>query len=354
VCIIRNIKVGERLVGDEQPTYIVAEIGSNFDGDLEQAQKMVDLAKDAGADAVKFQSFLADKIVSRFGFKDLQMSFQAKWKKPVYEVYKEAEFPREWHIDIAEHCQKRGIEFLSTPYDEEAVDLLNELEAPCFKIGSGDINYLPLVKYTAAKGKPIILGTGASTLGEVEKAVDAIRSVGNEDIILLHCVSNYPSPIEQANVRAMVTMREAFQVNVGLSDHSPGFLAPLAAVALGACIVEKHFTSDKTRKGPDHSFAMNIAEFAEMVENIRLVEKALGSPIKRPVSSEVETIIIQRRCIYAKENIPRGAIVRKNMLEILRPDKGLKPENMDLVIGMRARKNIQKGDALTWDMLQDA
>jgi len=348
---IRNIRLGDRIIGDERPTYIIAEIGSNFDRNLEQAKKLVDLAKAAGADAVKFQSFLAEKIVSKDGFKNLKISFQAKWKKSVYEVYKEAELPREWHQEIAEYCRKKRIAFFSSPYDEEAVDLLDELGVPAFKVGSGDINFLSLIEYIAKKGKPMIVGTGASTLGEIEEAVNVIRAAGNEDIILLQCVTNYPSPIEQANVRAMITLRECFQANVGYSDHTPGYSVPLAAVALGACMIEKHFTIDKTREGPDHPFSLDVSEFTEMVRNIRLTEKALGSHIKKPVSSEKETIILQRRCIYANKNIPRGTTVTRDMLTVLRPDKGLAPKYVNLIVGKKAQKHIPKGTAITWDIL---
>lgn len=348
---MRNIRIGKRLVGDGQPVYIVAEMGSNFDGSLAQAKKLVDFAKEAGADAVKFQSFLADKIVSKYGFKNLKISFQANWKKQVYDVYKDAEFPREWHQEIADYCRKKQIAFFSSPYDKEAVDLLNEIGVPAFKVGSGDINFLSLIKYMAEKGKPMIVGTGASTLGEIDEAVRTIRTTGNEDIILLQCVTNYPSPIEQMNIKAMVTLRDTFQVNVGYSDHTLGHLVALGAVALGACMIETHFTFDKTREGPDHSFAMDVPEFTEMVRAIRLMEKALGSYIKKPVPAESEAVIIQRRCIYSNENIPKGTTITKDMLTVLRPDKGLKPKYINMVIGRKAQRDIPKGTAITWDMI---
>jgi pseudaminic acid synthase len=351
VCIIKKIKLGNHLIGDGQPAYIVAEVGSNFDGNLKRAKKIVNLAKDAGANAIKFQSFLADKIVSEQGFENFQISFQAKWKKSVYKTYKDAEFPREWHQEIADHCRKRQVDFFSTPYDKEAVDLLDELDVPAFKVGSGDIDFLSLIEYIAKKGKPMIIGTGASTLGEIEAVVNLIRNSGNEDIVLLHCVTNYPSPIEQANIRAMITLRKAFQTNVGYSDHSLGYLVPLGAVALGACFIEKHFTFDKTREGPDHPFAMDVSEFAEMVKNIRFMEKALGSYVKRPVEAETETMVIQRRCVYAKENISKGAVITGDMIAVLRPNRGLAPKYADIIVGRTARKDISKGNAITWDMI---
>ncbi|PKP60161.1 MAG: pseudaminic acid synthase [Candidatus Altiarchaeales archaeon HGW-Altiarchaeales-2] len=348
--MIKNIKINGRLIGDEQPTYIIAEVGSNFDGSLEQAKKIVDLAKEAGADAVKFQSFLVDKIICGEAFTE-KVSFQAKWGKSVYDVYKNAEFPREWHQEIMEYCKKKNITFFSSPYDKGAVDLLDEIDVPAFKVGSGDINFYSLIEYMAKKGKPMIVGVGASTMGEIEEAVKTIRSTGNNDIIILQCITNYPSPFEQANIRAMVTLRNAFQVNVGYSDHTPGSLVPLGAVALGACMIEKHFTFDKTRPGPDHPFAMDVSEFKKMVEDIRMMEKALGSYIKEPVPAEKETIILQKRCIYSSVDIPKGTKIAQDMIAVLRPDKGIKPKYFDIVVGREAKVDIPKGTPITWDKI---
>lgn len=347
---MRRIKIGKRYVGDGEPVFIIAEIGSNFDGSLEQAKKLVDLAKEVGADAVKFQSFLPDKIIARKGF-TTKVSFQAKWAKPVYQVYSEATFPREWHQEIAEYCRNKGITFLSTPYDNEAVDLLESIGVPAFKVGSGEIDNPVFLEYVARKKKPIILATGASSLGEVEEAVNVIRGAGNEDIILLQCITNYPSPIDQANIRAMLTLRQAFQTLVGYSDHSPGSIVPLGAVALGACVIEKHFTFDKTRKGPDHPFAMDVPEMAEMVKSIRLLEKALGSPVKQVTPAETETVIIQRRSLFARTNIPAGAIITEETIEPLRPATGIPPKYFKLVVGRKAKVDIAAGEPITWDKI---
>lgn len=342
------IKIGNRYIGTGYPTYIIAEIGSNFDKDLNQAKKLIDAAKDCGADAVKFQSFIAEKIICKEAFED-KSSFQAKWDEPVYDVYKHAEFPREWHNRIFEYCTKKGIDFFSAPYDFEAVDLLDEIGVPVFKIGSGDITYLSLIKYIAKKGKPIILGTGASTIGEIEEAVNAIRSTGNNDIILLQCITNYPSHFEHANIRAMVTLGNVFQTLVGYSDHTPGSIVPLGAVALGGCIIEKHFTLDKTLKGPDHPFAMDIADFKKMVMDIRTMEKALGSPIKNITDDEIETVVLQRRSIYSKRDIPAGTLIEDDMIIELRPAKGILPKYKELVLGRCAKADIPKGEPITWD-----
>lgn len=344
---MKKIRIGDRYVGEGEPAYIIAEIGSNFDGNLAQAKKLIDLAKEVGADAAKFQSFLPDKIVAKRGF-ETKVSFQAKWEKPVYEVYSEAMLPREWHGELAGYCHKTGIHFLSTPYDKEAADLLEEIGVSAYKIGSGDITYASMVEYIARKGKPVILATGSSTLAEIEEAVNTIRATGNEDIILLQCVTSYPSPMEHANIRAMVTLGDTFNVLVGYSDHSVGSTVPLGAVALGACVIEKHFTFDKTRRGPDHPFAMDVTEMTAMIRDIRLLEQALGSPVKQVTPAEAETVIIQRRSLFAKVDIPAGTVITEDMIEALRPQIGILPKHLPLVAGRKAKVDILEGESITW------
>jgi N-acetylneuraminate synthase len=350
---MNKIRIGERWVGEGEPTYFIADIGSNFDGELDRAKLLARLAKESGADAAKFQSFLASKIVSRKGFEDLggRLSFQSTWKKPVYDVYRDAEFPREWHAELAEYCREIGIDFFSSPYDFEAVDLLESLDVPAFKIGSGDITWPDILRYVAGKKKPVILGTGASTLVEVEQAVKVIRATGNEDLILLQCVTNYPSHFDNANIRAMNTMQTVFDLNVGYSDHTPGSIVPLGAVARGACVIEKHFTDDKKRVGPDHTFAMDAAGFRAMVDSVRILEKALGSRAKDVTSEETETVVLQRRCLRAVRFIPAGEIIKEDVLVALRPAPvdALPPLSLELVVGRAARVDIQKGEAITWD-----
>ena len=352
---MRKIRIGERWVGEGEPVYFIADIGSNFDGDFERAKLLARLAKEAGTDAVKFQSFLAPTIVSQRGFEDLgiRQAFQSNWKESVYEVYRDAEFPRDWHAKLSEYCQKIGIDFFSTPYDLEAVDLLNSLNVPAFKIGSGDVTWFTMLQYVAEKGKPVILSTGASTLGEVEQAVKVIRGSGNEDLILLHCVTNYPSHFENANIRAMDTLRTAFQLNVGYSDHTPGSVVPLGAVTLGACVIEKHFTDDKQRMGPDHPFAMDPTDYREMVNSIRILEKALGSPLKNITDEEAETVVLQRRCLRATRFISAGAIIAEDAIIVLRPApaEALPPRYRELVIGRKAKVDIAEGESITWEKI---
>ena len=350
---MKRIRIGERWIGDGEPVYTIAEIGSNFDGNMGRAKMLINLAKDCGADAVKFQCFTADKIVSKEGFEGVRMGFQAKWEKSVYEVYKSAELPRDWIEELFHYANKKGLHFLSSPYDKEAVDILDKLGVPAFKIGSGDITWHEMLEYIAKKGKPIILSSGASTVAEIDEAVKAIRSEGNNDLILLQCVTNYPSRFESANIRAMKTMGELFDVLVGYSDHTPGTVIPLGAVSLGACIIEKHFTDDKTRKGPDHPFAMNVKEFREMVDSIRALEEALGSPMKDLCEEEKETVILQRRCLRAVQDIPKGSKITEDMIDVLRPlaKDALEPKYKEIVIGREVKVDMKKGEPFTWEKI---
>jgi len=343
-----KIKIGNHSIGKDCPVYLIAEIGSNFDGDLKRAKYLVDLAVDCGANAAKFQTFRSETIINKEAFK-VSSSFQVKWNKPVWDVYKQAEFPFEWHKDISDYCASRHVDFLTSPYDFEAVEMLEELGIPAYKIGSGEITNLEFLEYVAQKNKPIILGCGAATMGEISEAVKAIRSGGNDDIVLLQCVTMYPSPFEDANIRAMCTLRDAFDCLTGYSDHTPGSIVPLGAVALGGCVIEKHFTDDKTRNGPDHPFAMDIDDFKKMSSAIRTLELALGSPIKDIYPCESETMILQRRSIFAAVNIPKGTLITPEMISVLRPQKGLLPKYKSVVIGRTARVDITAGEPITWE-----
>jgi len=346
----KRIKIGDRWIGEGEPAYLIAEIGSNFDGSIDRAKMLIDLAKECGADAAKFQCFSASKIVSKETFDKMKVAFQSKWKKSVYEVYQGAEFPREWHEELFSYANSKDIHFLSAPYDFEAVDIIDNLGVPALKIGSGDITWLEILDYIARKGKPVILGTGSSTIAEVEDAVKVIRKAGNDDLVLLQCVTNYPSSFDSANIRAMKAMGETFDVLVGYSDHTPGSIVPLGAVALGGCVIEKHFTDDKTRQGPDHPFAMDGKDFKEMAEGIRTLEKALGSPVKDLYAEENVTAIIQRRCLRASKDIGQGERLTENMIDVLRPsaDDGLNPKYKEMLVGRELKRDMKKGDAFTW------
>ena len=344
----KGFKVGTRAVGPGEPNFIIAEVGSNFDGKLDKAKRLVDLAIQCGADAVKFQSFQTEKIINVAAFASSEAGFQKQWKKPIAEVYRAAEFPREWHAEVSRYCQKKGIIFFSAPYDQEAVDLLDGLGVPAFKIGSGDVTFVQLVEYIARKGKPIFLGVGASTMEEIRDAVNVIRK-HHDRFLLMQCVTNYPSPFEDANVRAMQTLQREFNCPVGYSDHTPGSIVPVLSLALGGCAIEKHFTDDKNLPGPNHSFALDVPEFAQMVKDVRTAELALGSPEKKIYPSEEKTKIVQRRSIFAAKDIKNGAKITADMLTILRPWHGLLPKFFDQVVGRAAKKDIKAGEAITWD-----
>jgi N-acetylneuraminate synthase len=343
------IKIGSRLIGEEQPTFFIADIGANFDGSLDKAKRLAKAAKEAGADVVKFQSFLASKIVSGRSFSKMKLKgVHGTWEKPVDRVFKEAEFPRNWHKELFDYCQKLGVIFSSSPYDFAAVDLLDKLGVNFFKIGSGDITWHEMIRYIANKQKPIILATGASTLAEVDEAIRVIEETGNNQLVLLQCITNYPSKIESANLNVLKTYQTAFNVIVGYSDHSPGDVVVLGAVALGAKVIEKHFTLNKRDKGPDHPHSMEPDEFKQMVDRVRSLEKALGSTRKDVVEEESETVIVQRRSLHAKNDIKRGQRIKKSDLVELRPAVGILPKYKEIVIGRKAKTDIKAGDALYW------
>lgn len=296
--------IGNRAIGAKAPTYFIADIGSNHDGSLERAVKLIHLAAQAGADAVKFQHFRAEHLVSDEGFKALgdKLGHQAKWKESVFDTYKRYEVPWEWTPVLADECFKTNVHFLSTPYDLEAVDHLDPF-VPAFKIGSGDIDYFELLEKVAFKNKPIILGTGASSRKDLERAFHSLspqpRLSSVSEIALLQCNTNYTgdvSSFQHVNLRVIQTLQEDWEVDAyGLSDHTPGHVAVLGAVALGARIIEKHFTDDNALEGPDHPFALDPQAWRSMVSDVRLLEAALGDGVKRVEANEEQTRIIQRR-----------------------------------------------------------
>ena len=346
-----KVKIGDKRIGEEEPTFIIAEAGVNHNGSIELAKKLIKAAKDAGADAVKFQTFKAENVVIKNADKAEYQKEATIVEESQYKMLKKLELAEEDFRELADYAKKAGILFLSSPFDRESVNLLYELDVPAFKIASGEITNLPLLRYIAKKEKLIILSTGMATLGEVEEALNVIRSEGAKDVILLHCVSNYPTKIEDINLRAMETLKQAFKIPVGFSDHTLGITAPIAAVALGACVIEKHYTLDRNLPGPDHKASLEPDELREMVKAIRDVEKALGDGIKRPVKAEEVSKMIGRRSIVAKQDIPRGASLTRDMLDIKRPGTGIEPKYLELVCGTITKVEIKKDDVITWDII---
>jgi len=346
----KTINIGGRLIGEGHPALIIADIGANFDGNLDKAKELALAVKQAGGDVVKIQSFLASKIVSGRGFASMQLKgVHGSWGRPVDEIFKEVEFPREWHKEFFDYCKSIGIMASSAPYDFDAVDLMEELGVPFYKIGSGDITWLEMLEYIARKGKPVILATGASTLAEVDEAVQVIESTGNKDLALLQCITNYPSKIESANLNVLKTYQQKYGIITGYSDHTPGDVVVLGSIVLGGKIIEKHFTLDKTAKGPDHPHSMDPKEFAQMVARVRQMEQALGSGRKEVVPEESETVIVQRRGLYAKLEIKKGEVFsRENVIE-LRPALGILPKQKKDIIGKSASRDIFAGEPIKWD-----
>ena len=341
-----------RPVGPGLPGYVIAEAGSNHTRDLGIARKLIDVAADAGADAVKFQTYSGRTLYStktpRFDYLEDDLA-----AKPAHELLEEIALPRDWQPILAEHCRERGVEFLSSPFDRQAVDELDALDVGAFKIASFELVDLPFIRYAAARGRPLILSTGMATLGEIEEALAAARDAGCTELALLQCASLYPAPAHVMNLRTIPTMQAAFGVPVGLSDHTLGTHAAVAAVALGACIIEKHFTLDRTMSGPDHPFAAEPQELRDLVTHIRDTEAALGDGVKRGPSEEEsqEMYAKGRRSVVAAVAIPRGTAITAEMLTVKRPGHGVKPKFLELLVGRLARTDIEEDDVVTWDMV---
>ncbi|MFQ5922046.1 MAG: N-acetylneuraminate synthase family protein [Anaerolineales bacterium] len=354
---MHEIRIKDRAIGVDNPTYFIADIAANHDGDLGRAKELIRLVAEAGAEAAKFQNFRAPEIVSDFGFRstDGQVSHQAKWGKSVFEVYEEASIPFEWSSELGEECDQAGIHYFSSPYDFEAVDQLEQY-FPAIKIGSGDITWLEIIERIATKGKPVLLATGASPIGDVQRAVDTILAI-NKDLVLMQCNTNYtasPENFDHIHLNVLKTYRAMYpDLVLGLSDHTPGHATVLGAVALGARVVEKHFTDDTTREGPDHPFSMDPPSWRDMVDRTRELERALGSANKRVAENESETVVIQRRCLRAARDIQTGETLARDMIDVLRPATmgAIQPYEVGEAVGSRALVDIPAGEALRWSML---
>ena len=337
-------------MGPDQPTYFIADIAANHDGDLNRAKTLMTLAKQAGADCAKFQHFRAPHIVSDYGFTALggQQSHQASWKKSVFEVYADASLPWDWTAELAAHARDIDIEFMSAPYDLEAVDHLDRF-VNAFKVGSGDVNWIEELEYIAAKGKPVLLATGAATLEDVDRAMAVLTDAG-ADIVLMQCNTNYEGSIDNirhVNLDVLRLYAERFpNVTLGLSDHTPGHVTVLGAVALGARAVEKHFTDDTSRMGPDHGFSMDPITWRAMVEDTRMLEAALGSGVKEIETNETQTVVLQRRCVRAARNLEAGTVVTREDLEVLRPAPAdaLPAHLIDAAVGRTLNRSLQFGE----------
>jgi len=327
-------------------TFVIAEVGVNHNGSIETAKKLVDIALKAGCDAIKFQTFKAEKIVTRQAKKAEYQIRNTSDLESQYEMLKVLELSQECHLELIKYCKCNEITFLSTPFDEESSDFLESIGLKMFKIPSGEITNKPLIQHIAKKQKPIILSTGMSTLGEVEEALEWIYEEGNTQITLLHCTSNYPTIPEDVNLRAMITLKQAFNIKVGYSDHTLGIEIPLAAVALGATIIEKHITLSKEMEGPDHKASLEPYELIEMVSKIRNLEKALGDGLKRPTIKEYETRTLARKSIVAVRDISTSEVINIDMLTCKRPGSGLAPKYIDMIVGKIAKRSISADEQI--------
>lgn len=334
---MNKIRIGNRKVGFGEKTFIIAEAGINHNGDFVQAKKIIQEAAKSDADAVKFQIFKAEEFCSE--------------DTEYFDLFRSLELGADEWVELADFANNKGILFTASVFGEESADFLKEIGAPVYKIASGDLTHLPLLKYVSKESMPIILSTGMATIAEIDEAINTIQSTGNQEVSLMHCVSNYPTKYQDTNLNFIQTLKEAFKIPVGFSDHTEGILIPTLAVAIGADIIEKHFTLDKNLSGPDHRLSLEPDEFGKMVKNIRITESTLGDGIKKLTKEEEEVKKLARRSIVAKMDIPNGKIITKDKIRILRPGTGIEPKFIELVVGKVAKTDIKKDQPLTWDMV---
>lgn len=346
---MNSIKKENKLISKEKPCFIIAEAGVNHNGDINLAKELVDLAKDAGADAVKFQTFKAENLVTLKG-KKADYQYRSK-EETQYQMLKTLELSFDEFYELKRYCDNKKIEFFSTPYDIKSVEFLNEIEVNRFKIASADLINKPLIEAVTKTKKQIILSTGMATLGEIERTISFIKSFGNENIIILHCTSGYPTPYNQVNMNILNTLKTAFGLPIGYSDHTLGIEVPIMAVSLGAKLIEKHLTLSRTMEGPDHFASLEPDELKKMVDGIRNVEKAFGSGRKELTDIEKENIFFMRRSIHASKDLKKDEIINKNNIKIIRPNEGIESWYIDIILGKKIKTNIKKDNPIKWEDL---
>ena len=344
---MKYVSVDHKIIGEGSPVFIIAEAGCNHNGDLDLAKILVDIAVESGADAVKFQTFIADQLVTPYAAKaDYQKKNTGNEKESQCAMLKKLELPYEAFKTLKTYCEQNGIIFLSTPFDYASAVFLDELKVSAFKIASGDITNLPFLAFISSKGKPVILSTGMSTLKEVHKAQETLTEKQEIPLVLLHCTSEYPAPPKDINLHAMQTLNNTFKVPVGLSDHTLGIEVSLAAVALGAKVIEKHITLDKKLPGPDHKASLEPSELQSLVKSIRTIEKALGDGVKKPSPSEIKTRSIARKSIVTATRIKKGQLLSENNLTVKRPGNGISPAEWHKVIGKKTLRDFDKDELI--------
>jgi pseudaminic acid synthase len=345
-----HIEIAGRRVGPGEPTYVVAELSGNHGQSYETAIELVHAAKTAGADAVKLQTYTADTMTIDGAGSDFVISGGLWSGRTLYDLYQEASTPWEWQANLKAEAESLGMHLFSTPFDRSAVDFLSNLSMPAYKIASFEVVDIPFLRYVARQGKPVIMSTGMATSQELGEAVEAIREEGNDQLLLLHAISAYPAPAEEMNLRTLPHLAETFGVPVGLSDHTLGIAGALAAVALGACVIEKHFTLSRAAKGVDSEFSLEPDELRELVEGVRTVEAALGGVREGPTAAEQQEITF-RRSLFAVSDIEAGDSLTDQNVRSIRPGFGLAPKHLDVVLAKRAIHRIPRGTPLSWDLL---
>ena len=353
------IKINDNIISNDSDTYFIADIAANHDGSIEKAKELIYLCAEAGADAAKFQHFSAESIVSDFGFKSLDCgtsSHQSGWKESVFDVYKNASLDQDWTPILEATCKNAGIDFLTSPYSFELVDAVDQY-VDAYKVGSGDITWLEIIKYMASKNKPIFIATGASSFNEVRLAVNTALKETN-DIVLMQCNTNYTSSLENfkyINLNVLKRYRKEYPgIILGLSDHTPGHATVLGAVSFGARVIEKHFTNNVNKKGPDHKFSMDFDSWKDMVDRTKELEMSLGSDIKKVEYNENETVVLQRRSVRVKRSLKKGETLTRDAIELLRPCPldAIGPDSLEKIVGRRLVANIALGDYVTWKDLK--
>lgn len=345
-----EIEIAGRKIGPAHPPYVICELSGNHNGDLGRALAMIDAAAETGCDAIKIQTYTADTITMDVDRPEFRIQGGLWDGRSLYELYQEAQTPYEWHPALFERARQRCVTLFSSPFDETAVDLLAGLEAPAYKIASFEAVDLPLIRYAARQGKPLVISTGMANLAEMAAARDAALEAGAAGVVLLHCVSSYPAPMADANVRTVPDMAQRFGCPVGLSDHTPGTAAAVAAVALGACVIEKHFTLARADGGPDAAFSLEPDEFRALVTDTRAAWEALGTAQYDLLGSERANAQF-RRSLYVAAEVRAGETIGRAHVRSIRPGLGLAPEHLEAVIGMTAARDLARGEPLAWDML---
>ncbi|MDC3017575.1 pseudaminic acid synthase [Paracoccaceae bacterium] len=346
-----NIYIKNKYVGYDYPPYVICEISANHNGDLQRALKLITAAAKTGCDAVKIQTYTPDTMTIDHDSDDFLIRGGIWDGYKLYDLYKEAHTPYEWHKDLFAHARSLGVELISTPYDNSAIDLLEQFNVPAYKIASFELTDLPLIRYAAQKGKPLIISTGMGNIEEIKAAVETAKSVGNDQIILLHCISSYPAPVDSSNLKTIEHLAKEFNVLPGLSDHTLSNATSIASVALGASVIEKHFTLKRSDGGPDSSFSLEPDEFSNLVKDCKDAWAALGR-VNYDLKDAEKTNIKYRRSIYFVTALKAGDVIKKSDVKIVRPGFGLQPAELENIIGRKVKTDIQRGLAVSWNHIE--